>query len=177
MATWSAPATAVTPDLSGTWRSAPEETKLTTDFDVSVWGKSATAVRTVELAVKAGGAATLVVTRKVVDGRGRTVRGSLSIEEAQLIIGPLEKTGAARTDLSVRVERAARRYPDEPGSTWPLEGVRVGVSTLDDTPGTIEVRFETPDGRGSFWETLRRGTPPRRDTQLRRDTQKRSSTP
>jgi hypothetical protein len=148
---------ASTSDLTGAWRSAPEETSLTTDFDVSVWGKNAKAVRTVELTVGAAGEATLTVTRKVVDARGRTVKGSTSVEQAQIVIGEAERSAATRSDLAVTVKNAERKYPDDPGSTWSLDGLKVGVATFSDTPGTIEVRFDTPEGRGSFWETLSRG--------------------
>lgn len=153
----SAALTASTSALSGTWKATPEETLLTTDFDVSVWGKNAKSVRTVELAVSPTGEGTLIVTRKVVDARGRTVKGSTSIEQAQIVIGDTEKTVATRSDLAVTVKHAERTYPDDPDSTWPLDGLKVGVATFSDTPGTLEVRFDTPEGRGSFWETLRRG--------------------
>jgi hypothetical protein len=33
----------------------------------------------------------------------------------------------------------------------------VTVSTFADDSSRIEVRVDTPEGRGSFWETLRRG--------------------
>ena len=51
----------------------------------------------------------------------------------------------------------ASRYPDDPESTWPLDGASVKVVTFSDGDGdSLEVRFDTPEGRGSFWETLRR---------------------
>src|SRR5262245_37400963 len=61
--------------LAGTWTSAPDEMKLTTDFDRSVWGAGATSVRTVALVVQSSGNARLTVTRKVNDAKGRTVTG------------------------------------------------------------------------------------------------------
>ena len=145
--------------LSGTWRSAPEELGLSTPFDESVWGKNAKSVRTVEMTVNANGDATLTVTRKVVDAKGRTVAGSTSIEHATLAIADAatQATGP-RSDLMVTVKEAERRYPDDPAGTWKIEGLRVGVSTFSDKSGTIEVRVEFPEGRGSFWETLSRGT-------------------
>jgi hypothetical protein len=56
------------------------------------------------------------------------------------------------------VKAAERRYPDDPDSRWPLDGVRVIVATFADDPRALEIRFDTPEGRGSFWETVRRGT-------------------
>ncbi len=148
--------------LSGTWRSAPEELGLSTPFDESVWGKNAKSVRTVEMTVKPNGDATLTVTRKVLDAKGRTVAGSTSIEHATLAIaagsGAAAQSTDVRSDLAVTVKQAERRYPDDPAGTWAIEGMRVGVSTFSDNRGTIEVRVELPEGRGSFWETLHRGT-------------------
>ena len=167
--------------LSGTWRSAPEELGLSTPFDESVWGKNAKSVRTVEMTVKPNGDATLTVTRKVVDAKGRTVAGSTSIEHATLTIAaaappaqsaaihstaapntPAQSTpgqsSSVRSDLMVTVKDAERRYPDDPAGTWKLEGLKVGVSTFSDNRGSIEVRVEFPEGRGSFWETLSRPT-------------------
>ena len=149
-------APSATPALAGTWRSAPEETSLSSEFDESVWGKNARAVRTVDMAVQSGGDATITVTRKVVDAKGRTVKGSTSIEQAQLRIGAAGKTANDRTEYDVTVTSAERRYPDDPESRWPLDGLRVGMAVFSDDPRTIEIRFDTPEGRGSFWEKLTR---------------------
>jgi hypothetical protein len=144
------------PTLTGTWRSLPEEMALTTSFDESVWGKNARSVRTVELAVKSTGDATLIVTRRVLDGRGRAVKAATSIEYAELSIGAVQHTIDVRSDLAVTVKKAERRYPDDPASRWALDGLRVSVATFADDSSRIEVRVDTPEGRGSFWETLRR---------------------
>jgi hypothetical protein len=61
-----------------------------------------------------------------------------------------------RSDVAVTVKHAERRYPNDPAGTWTLQGLRVTVSTFADDPSRIEVRVDTPEGRGSFWETLRR---------------------
>lgn len=151
-------ASASNTELAGTWRSAPEEISLTTDFDESVWGKNARSVRTVEMSVRPTGEATLTVTRKVVDASGRTVEGSTSIEEAQMVLGSARPTIADRSELQVDVTSAERRYPDDPESRWPLDGLRVGVTAFGDDPGMLEIRVDTPEGRGSFWEKVRRGT-------------------
>lgn len=144
--------------LSGTWRSASDEMPLTTAFDESVWGKGAKSVRTVQMVVRPTGDATLTVTRRVVDGRGRTVAGSTSIEHATLVLGAVESSNDVRSELAVTVKNAERRYPDDPKATWALDGLRVELATFNDKPGEIEVRVDFPEGRGSFWETLRRAT-------------------
>jgi hypothetical protein len=64
-----------------------------------------------------------------------------------------------RSDLAVTVTHAERRYPDDPSGTWPLDGLRVTVSTFADDPARIEVRVDTPEGPGSFWETLHHAKP------------------
>lgn len=145
------------PALAGTWTSPPDEMRLTTDFDVSVWGANATSVRTVELTVTPSGDGTLVVTRKVVDGKGKTVPASTSVERAQLRIGGSQKTIATRIEHAVTVVKGTRSYPDDPSHTWDLAGLDVEVVTFDDgDPNTLEVRFDPPEGRGAFWQMLRR---------------------
>jgi hypothetical protein len=144
------------PQLIGSWRSASDRMPLSTDLDRSVWGAGAAAVRDVSLTIRSSGEGTLTITRKIVDARGRTAQTSTSIEEAQVVVeGPLEAP-AGRMEHAVRVVRAERRYPDDPSYKWPLEGLQVKVATFDDNDDAIEVRVDTPEGRGSFWETLRR---------------------
>lgn len=144
------------PSLMGTWRSTPENTPLSSAFDESVWGKNAQSIRVVEMTVKPTGDATLTVTHKVVDKNRREIKAATEIEQAELTIGAPQHTIDVRSDLAVTVKHAERRYPDDPGGTWTLEGLRVTVSTFADDPSRIEVRVDTPEGPGSFWETLRR---------------------
>jgi Flp pilus assembly protein TadG len=147
--------------LSGIWRSAPDETPLASAFDVSVWGKNAKAVRTVEMVVGSTGNATLTVTRRVVDARGRTVPASTSIDKVDLVLGAAQRSIDVRSDLTVGVKHAERRYPDDPGGTWTVNGLKASVSTFSDDPRKLEVRIDMPDGRDSFWATLRRSAPRR----------------
>ena len=146
------------PALTGTWRSAVEETPLSSQFDESVWGKDAKSTRVVEMTIKSAGEATLTVTRKILDARGREFKAATSIEEAEMSIGAAQRMVDKRSDLVVTVKNAERRYPGDPAGTWQLDGLRVTVSTFSDDPSRIEVRVDTPEGRGSFWETLRRVT-------------------
>lgn len=143
--------------LAGTWRSAAEEMRLTTPFDESVWGANAKSVRTVELRLQPSGEGTLTITKKVVDARGRTIAASTSVEEARLAIGESRPGVSTRVEHDVKVLSAVRTYPDDPGYKWELAGLRVQVVTFGDEDGnTLELRVDTPDGRGSFWETLHR---------------------
>jgi hypothetical protein len=156
---------AFTPTLAGAWKSAPDEMRLTSAFDESVWGRDAKSVRTVELDLKPSGEGVLKVTRRVVDGRGRTVTASTSIEEARIVIGGARKGVSTRIEHDVKVVSAVRTYPDDPGQKWDLTGLSVQVVTFEDGDrNTLEVRFDTPEGRGSFWETLRRNAPSRRSS-------------
>jgi hypothetical protein len=53
--------------------------------------------------------------------------------------------------------KAERRYPDFAGSVWTLDGLKVKLSVANGaSPQSLEIRFDTPEGDGSFWETLRR---------------------
>jgi hypothetical protein len=144
--------------LTGTWRSAVDETRLSTPFDESVWGKDAKSTRVVEMTIKSADEATLTVTRKILDARGREISAATSIEYAEVSIGAVRHVFDVRSDLAVTVKNAERRYPADPAGTWQLDGLRVTVSTFSDDPSRIEVRVDTPEGRGSFWETLRRVT-------------------
>lgn len=153
----SAPPAQTAGSLAGTWKSAPDEVKLTSEFDKSVWGANATSVRTVELVVRANNEATLRVTKRVVDAKRRAVPASTWIEEAQLQIGAVTPGVATRLEHDVKVVGAVRLFPDDPKYRWELEGLRVKVVTFSDGDGnTLEVRYDTPEGRGSFWETLKR---------------------
>lgn len=144
--------------LIGTWKSAPDELKLTSDFDKSVWGANATSVRTVELSVRSETEATLRVVKKVVNAKGQTVPASTWIEEAELQIGDTSPGTADRIEHQVTVTKAVRLFPDDKEYRWPLDGLKVKVVTFTDRdPNTLEVRYDTPEGRGSFWETLKRG--------------------
>jgi hypothetical protein len=142
--------------LAGTWQSEPDETPLSSALDESVWGKNALAIRSVQMTVGPTGDATLTVSRRVVDGRRHTVHGSPSVERIQLSLGPVRNSTDVRSDLTVSVKQAERRYPDDPGFTWAIEGLRVGVTTFPDDPAKLEIRVDTREGRDSFWETLRR---------------------
>ena len=138
--------------------------KLTSDFDKSVWGANATSVRTVELVVKSNTDATLRVVKKVIDARRRTVPASTWIEEAQLRIGGTTPGVADRVEHEVTVTSAVRLFPDEPNYRFAIDGLRVKLVTFTARDGnSLEVRYDTPEGRGSFWETLTRArtTPPR----------------
>ena len=146
--------------LVGTWKSTPETMKLTSDFDKSVWGADASSVRSVELDVQPSGDATLKVIKKVVDSRGRTVDASTWIEEVRLKLGESKDGVGPRIEHEAAVVTAVRLFPDDPNYKWAIEGVRVQVVTFrDDSGGAMEVRYDTPEGRGSFWETLRRERP------------------
>ena len=153
------------PALVGSWKSTPEQMKLTSDFDKSVWGPDASSVRTVDLDVRPDGAATLKVTKKVVDGRGRTVPASTWIEEVQFQMGEPQDGTATRIEHDAKIASAVRLFPDDKDYRWSIEGLRVKVVSFEDGDGsTVEIRYDTPEGRGSFWETLRRDrrTSPRR---------------
>lgn len=150
--------------LTGTWRSAPDEMKLTSDFDKSVWGANATSVRTVELVVRSNTDATLRVVKRVVDAKGRALPASTWIEESQLRIGAAAPGVADRLEHEVTVTSAVRLFPDDKDYRFTIDGLRVKLVTFTARDGnTLEVRYDTPEGRGSFWETLTRArtAPPR----------------
>ena len=143
--------------LAGAWKSATDRIALTSEFDESVWGKNAASVRDVELTIRPDGGAALTITRKVVDPKGRAIAGSTSIERADLTIREGRPGVASRVEYATTVTKAERRYPDSPDEPWAIDGLKVVVTTLDDKGASgLEIRVDTPEGRGSFWETLQR---------------------
>jgi hypothetical protein len=146
------------PRLAGTWTSTPETLALTSAFDESVWGPKASSVRTVRLELQPSGEGTLTVTRKVVDARGRTIANSTSVEQATLRVGAASPPSMTRIEHDVTVTKAERTYPDDPKFSWAIDGLKVKLVTFEDDKNarTVEVRFDTPEGKGSFWETLRK---------------------
>ena len=146
------------PASKGRWRSATETLPIATAFEESVWGKGAQKLRDVELSFTSQGDATLTVTRRVIDARGRTVPGSTTVEFAEVTLGDVARENEYRADRNLVVRRAERRYPDDPEATWALEGLRITLSTFPDDADAMEVRIDYPEGRNSFWETLRPAT-------------------
>lgn len=152
---------AVMATLAGTWVAPVEEVRLVTDFDVSVWGPGASSIRKVELSLQPSGEGTIKVTRSVVDRRGRAKPASVSIEQAHLTVKMPGASTGDRIEPEVIVKSPDRRYPDNPKDCWPLDGLVVKLMTTDLSSGQLELRFDLPDGRGSFGETLTRRVPPR----------------
>jgi hypothetical protein len=141
--------------LVGRWTSAPFELALTSDFHRSVYGNGARSVRTVTMIVRPSGESVFTVTNTVRDGRGREVTGTREIEELRFTMGELVEEPGRQPRYTTRVARAERRFSDDPASAFPLDGAQLALYSTEGTP-TIEVRFDTPEGTGSFWETLRR---------------------
>jgi hypothetical protein len=145
--------------LAGTWTAPVSEVRLSSDLDISVWGPNASSVRKVELTLQASGEGRIKVTRSVIDGRGRTKPGSVSTEEAQLLVKAPENTESNRIEFIVEVKKPERRYLDNTNDTWPLTGLNVNLVATDLENNRLNLHFDLPDGRGSFGETLSRGTP------------------
>ena len=141
---------------AGRWQSAPFELALTSDFHISVYGSGARSVRSVTMTLEPSGKGEFRVTSHVRDRRGRVVPGTQEIQEVRFEVGDLVEEPGRQPHYTSRVSHAERRFADEPASAFPRDGVKLAIYVLD-RPGTLEVRFDTPEGTGSFWETLRRG--------------------
>jgi hypothetical protein len=143
--------------LAGQWTSAPFEVELTTDFHRSVYGAGARSIRTVSMMIEPSGGGRLTVTNRVRDGRNRVVPGTEEIEEVRFSVGELVEEPGRLPHYTSRVEHAERRFTDDPESAFPRDGVKLALYTNNTSAGTMEIRFDTPEGTGSFWETLKRG--------------------
>ena len=147
--------TDVPASIVGNWKSAPFELELFSDLHKSVYGPSAKSVRVVDLVIRSSGEGTFTVTNLVRNRRGTAVPGTRSVEELTFTVGPRESAPGDRTRHSTKVVRAERRYLDEPTGTFPLEGASLEVYPPSESKGALEVRYDTPEGTGSFWESLR----------------------
>jgi len=150
-----AAATDVPAAIVGNWRSAPFELELVSDLHKSVYGPNAKSVRVVDLVIRPSGEGTFKVTNLVRSRRGTVVPGTQSVEELTFTLGPRETAPGERTRILTKVARAERRYLDEPAGTFPLEGASLEVYLPSEPKGPVEVRYDTPEGTGSFWESLR----------------------
>jgi len=137
----------------GVWTAEPAEVRLVSDLDVSVWGPNASSVRKVEMTINPSLEGVITVTRSVVDARGRTKPHSVSIEEAHLALRAPERLDPNRVEPIVEVTQPERRYPDD-NDRWPLDGLVVKLIGTDLEHDRLNLRFDLPDGRGSFGETL-----------------------
>jgi hypothetical protein len=141
--------------LAGRWTAPPFEIALSSDFHRSVYGPNARSVRRVTLTIRPSGDGTFTVTNSVRDRNGKTVPGTRQIDEVTFTVGDLKREPGFQPRYPTHVVKAERRYPDDPQSTFPLDGAKLELFVPEGRAGALEVRFDTPEGRGSFWETLR----------------------
>ena len=144
--------------LAGRWTSTPFELALTSDFHKSVYGAGARSVRSVAMAIQPSGEGVFTVTSSVRDRRGQVVPGTAEVEEVRFAVGDLAEEPGRQPHYTTRIVRAERRFSDDPASAFPRDGVKLALYVQEGKPGTMEVRFDTPEGTGSFWETIRRTT-------------------
>jgi hypothetical protein len=141
--------------IVGRWRSAPFELELASDLHTSVYGPRAKSVRSVDVVIQPSGEGTFRVTNLVRNSRGMAVPGTRSSEEVTFTLGGRETAPGGRERYDTKVVKAERRYLDEPIGTFPLERASLAIYLPSEGGGPIEVRYDTPEGTGSFWETLR----------------------
>jgi hypothetical protein len=141
--------------LTGHWQSSSLELALTSDFHKSVYGSGAKSVRSVTMTIKPSGEGVFQVMNSVRDRQGRVVTGTQEIEDVTFSMGDLVQEPGRPAHYTTHVMHAERRFTDDPKSAFAHDGVMLGIYRKDDKAGEIEVRFDTPEGTGSFWETLR----------------------
>jgi len=141
--------------LTGRWQSSSLELALTSDFHKSVYGSGAKSVRSVTMSIKPSGEAVFQVTNSVRDRQGRVVAGTQEVEDVTFSVGDLVQEPGRPPHYTTHVTHAERRFTDDPKSAFAHDGVMLAIYRKDDKAGEIEVRFDTPEGTGSFWETLR----------------------
>ena len=154
------------PSLAGHWESAPLELALTDEFHRSVYGDGARSVRSVAMTIQPSGDGVFRVTTSVRNRRGY-VPGTQETQEVVFTLGTLVEEAGRPPHYATRVEKAERRFADDPSSAFARDGVTLAIYPPESKPGTLEVRFDTPEGTGSFWETLSKRARPGRSSQPR----------
>lgn len=139
----------------GTWTAPQYKVARTADLDVAVWGRNVFATRDVDLSVEPDGDATLKVVESIVDQRGRRKPFATSITEARLQIRAEDAASAAPRPL-VLVTSADMRYADDPADRYDRKTLVVKLSLVPGRTDAMNLRFDTPEGRGSFGDTLTR---------------------
>jgi hypothetical protein len=147
-----------TPDvvssLAGIWKAPEYKIPVSTDLDISVWGRGAAKVRHVELAIEPSGTALLRVHNSVVDPRGRTKQYSASVVEARLEVTAPQSASGGAVEPPVRVISAEERYLDGTNERRTIDGLTVKLHTLSPGGNELNIRYDTAQGTGSFGETL-----------------------
>jgi hypothetical protein len=150
----------VVKSLAGVWRAPEYKMKRTSEVGERVFGSNAFDLRTVELTLQPSGEGLLRISTEVLDAKGR--RWAPMITEAKLLVGAPSQSAPSATgkiEPAVKVTGAEEQYLDETKYRSPVSGVRVRLLT-DAATREVELRFETPNGAGSFWTTLLRPARP-----------------
>jgi hypothetical protein len=142
--------------LAGKWTARELKVPASTELDQTVWGPGASKVRNVELALEPDGDGVLIVRKSVVDARGKTKQFSSTVVEARLHVEAPTDPKAEPVLPKVTVLSAEERYLDGSGEKVTIEGLKVSLHTLSLSSGQLNVRFDPPQGTGSFGETLQR---------------------
>lgn len=141
--------------FAGIWKAPEYKVAANTELDQQVWGKGASKVRNMQLALEPNGQGILRVHQAVVDPRGRVRPYSASLVEARIQLeAPTTATDASRTEPTVKVLSAEERYLDRTNKRRTIEGLKVSVSMPAGYSRIINVRYDTAEGTGSFGETL-----------------------
>jgi hypothetical protein len=141
--------------FAGVWHAPEYKVAANTDLDVAVWGRNASKVRNVQLFLEPDGHGVLRVHNSVVDARGRVRPYSASVVEAHLKLEAPGKWDDTRIEPIVTVISAEERYLDGTGEKTVIEGLKVSINSMTNMQ-TINIRYDTARGTGSFGETLTR---------------------
>ena len=149
--------TPLIPTLKGTWKAQELKVPANTELDQEEWGKGASKVRNVQLLLEPNGSGTLRIESSVVDAQGRPKKYSQAVVDAKLTVAEPPDTGD-RVKPPVTILSAEERYLDDPKDVRKIEGLRLKLDMPSRDSGILNIFYETPEGNGSFGETLRRPT-------------------
>ena len=146
--------------LAGAWKAPQYKMKRASEVGTQVFGPNAFDIRDVDLTLEPSGEGVLKISTSVLDQKGKTWAPTL-IEAKVTVAAPRtasQTSGVGRCEPAVTVTSVEERYLDDTNYRTPLPGSRVMMLT-DPAAKQVEVRFEPPNGGGSFWSTLVRQTP------------------
>jgi hypothetical protein len=149
----------------GTWKAPVERTERASPVDEEVFGPGAVDVRNVSLTLEPTGEGHLQISTSVVD-RGGHLHVPSIVDVKFAASGPL--TPAPGGDQpAIKIISAEERFLEGAGERFPMEDVRVTMTLPSPAKGTLELSFDTRDGRGAFGTTMRRQYPVGQTTRSR----------
>ena len=110
--------------------------------------RGARSVRSVTVAIQPSGDGVFTVTEQRARRAGARRDRHREIEDVRFAVGDLVEEPGRQPHYTTRIVRAERRFADDPASAFARDGVKLALYVKEGATGTMEVRFDTPEGTG-----------------------------